>query len=136
MTSVTQKIISKVYEKDEREFSFELMYMPMNTGPFYNDGYSEVVGALASFTIYAFVLLPGRVVSELSDSRESRIQQMLQRAGVRKSVDLGLECILLLMILPIALPLLSWLIVDNLLKTTNFWFLFFNIMLFAQRVVV
>ena len=61
---------------------------------------------------------------------------MLQRAGVRKSVDLGLECVLLLMILPIALPLLSWLIVDNLLKTTNFWFLFFNIMLFAQRVVV
>lgn len=65
MTSVTQKIISKVYGVDESKFSFELMYMPMNTGPFYNNLYSEVIGALTTFTVYAFVMLAGRIITDL-----------------------------------------------------------------------
>lgn len=61
---------------------------------------------------------------------------MVQRAGVRKSVDLGLEYFLLLLILPFAIPLLSWLVVSNLLLTTSFSFMFVSILIFALRVIL
>ena len=50
MTTVTNKIISEVYKKDS--YAFQLMYMPMNSKPFYNDNYSEVVGTILPLIIY------------------------------------------------------------------------------------
>ncbi len=74
MTTVTQKIISKVYEVDESKFDIQMMYMPMNTPIFHNDLFAEVVGALAAFTIYAFVLIANKIIAETADhSNEVKI---------------------------------------------------------------
>lgn len=67
MTTITQKIISKVYEVDESKFDIQMMYMPMNTPVFRNDLFAEVVSALASFTIYAFVIIANKIIATTSD---------------------------------------------------------------------
>ncbi len=55
---------------------------------------------------------------------------------MRKSVDLMLEYLLLFTYLPLALPLLSWLVVAQLLCTTTWSFLFVNVLIFALRSVL
>ena len=44
-----------------------MMYMPMNTPVFHNDLFAEVVSALAAFTIYAFVLIANKIITETAD---------------------------------------------------------------------
>jgi hypothetical protein len=50
-----------------------MMYMPMNTGEFYNDLYAEVIGALSVFTVYAFVSIGNRIIADTSDVREIKV---------------------------------------------------------------
>jgi len=49
------------------------MYMPMNSPAFYNDNYSEVIGALLSFTIYTASALASRFISYTGDFNEEPI---------------------------------------------------------------
>ena len=45
MTSVTNKIISEVYEVPAENYNFQIMYMPMDTNLFHNDFYWEYIGS-------------------------------------------------------------------------------------------
>ena len=52
MTTATSKVLSEVYNVDD--FNFQVMYMPLDTGVFYNDGFVRVV---ASMIPVAFVAI-------------------------------------------------------------------------------
>ena len=59
---------------DESQYSFQLMYMPMNSlKTFQNDGYSEVLGVLLPYTIYAFISLTSRFMDNVATSEEQRL---------------------------------------------------------------
>ena len=70
MTSVTNKVLSEVYGSDSH--SIQMMYMPMNSGEFENDGYSEVVGALIPITIFTMINLYERVKTNTTDTDEEK----------------------------------------------------------------
>ena len=70
MTSVTNKILSEVYGSDSH--SIQMLYMPMNSGEFQNDGYSEVIGALIPITIFSFINLYERVKTNTTDTNEDK----------------------------------------------------------------
>ena len=112
------------------------MYMPMNSGTFQNDGFSEVLGVLLPYTIYAFISLTGRIFEEFSTSEERKLQQILRLAGMRKTVDLYLEYLFLFVLLVTALPVLTWVGVTQIMFTTSFGFLFVNIIVYALNVIL
>ena len=62
MTTLTSQIIKKLYPS-KSDFAFQLMYMPMNSEPFYNDKFSEVIGALLPLAIYTACKLASRAIS-------------------------------------------------------------------------
>ena len=49
------------------------MYMPMNSGEFQNDSFSEVIGALIPITIFAFINLYERVKTGTTGTDEGRV---------------------------------------------------------------
>ena len=55
MTVATDKILGLVMEEDPEPYSFQLMYMPMNSQTFYNDAYAEVLAVLLTLTTFVFV---------------------------------------------------------------------------------
>ena len=134
MTTVTNKIISKVYGKED--YAFQLMYMPMNSKPFYNDNYAEVIGTIMPLIIYAVANLASRTITLTSDINEDRIQQLLQRLGMRKSVELGLEYLLSFFFSAFFLPLVTLIGCRLILTTTDFWFLFVNILIYSLNVTM
>ena len=108
----------------------------MNSGTFQNDGFSEVLGVLLPYTIYAFISLTGRIFEEFSTSEERKLQQILRLAGMRKTVDLYLEYLFLFVLLVTALPVLTWVGVTQIMFTTSFGFLFVNIIVYALNVIL
>ena len=61
MTSVTNKIISDA-EDYTGDYKFQLMYMPMNTPIFHNDGFSEVVGSLLPLVFLGVLKLSDQTI--------------------------------------------------------------------------
>jgi len=112
------------------------MYMPMNSPYFYNDNFSEVIGALLGLTIYTASYLASRFITYTGDFDENRIQQKLQRLGMRKSVELWLETLLTFCFQLVLIPLLCWMGTHYVLKTTDFWFFAVNMGIYAQNVTI
>jgi len=108
MTTATQKILTQVYQVDPANFSFELMYMPMDSNVFRNDVYAEVCAVIGAFALYTIIQLGSRVVEGIADPEEQRITEKLRRAGLRKSAEIGLEFVFLGIIGPITLPVLCY----------------------------
>jgi len=75
MTTMTSKIINKIYGKSD--YAFQLMYMPMNSKAFYNDFYADVIGTLLPLTIYVVVNLASRTIEISSNVDEERVQELL-----------------------------------------------------------
>ena len=67
MTTVASKIISEVYNVPAEDYDFQLMYMPMNTQPFHNDFFWEVLGTMISFVLYAMYKLSELMVDTIKD---------------------------------------------------------------------
>jgi len=112
------------------------MYMPMNSPYFYNDNFSEVMGALLGLTIYTASKLASRFITYTGDFDENRIQQKLQSLGMRKSVELWLETLLTFSFQLVLIPLICWMGTTNVLKTTDFWFFAVNMGIYAINVTV
>ena len=72
MTSVTNKILSEVYDKTD--YNFQLMYMPMDSEPFYNDLFAEVLTAVFPAVIYVFINIVHRIMYVTGDPNEEKIQ--------------------------------------------------------------
>ena len=105
MTSVTNKVISEVYKIPQDDYNFQLMYMPMDTGIFYNDFFWEVIGAMLPIVYLSIVKLSLSTISTIGDvNHESIIQSTLKRAGMRKSVELYVHGILTLVICLVLFP--------------------------------
>ena len=108
------------------------MYMPMDSlASFHNDGFSEVIGALVPITIYAFVELSSRIIKLSGGTNEWEINLWLQRIGMRKSAELGLEYILSIPILAISLPIIVWTAQSYLVPNISFGFLLVNFIIYA-----
>ena len=89
MTTATSKVLTEVYEKDD--FNFQVMYMPLDTGVFYNDGFVKVLSSMMPIAFVAILKLATQVVTYSSSSEdEGEIQSKLCRIGMRKSVELYL----------------------------------------------
>ena len=112
------------------------MYMPMNSPYFYNDNFSEVMGALLGLTIYIASNLASRFIEYTGDFDEKRIQQKLQRLGMRKSVELWLETLLTFGFQLVLIPLLCWMGTSYVIKTTDFWFFAVNMGIYASNVTI
>ena len=50
-----------------------MLYMPMNSGEFENDMFSEVVGALIPLMIFVLINFPERLKMATSDIDEERV---------------------------------------------------------------
>ena len=74
MTTVTKKILTHSLNVTETTFDFQLMYMPMDSEPFYNDDFAEVLATMFPVCLYAIIGIGARVVAEAADSQEIEIQ--------------------------------------------------------------
>ena len=75
--------------------------MPFDSVEFENDNFVEVLGSLIPLAIYTFVGVVQRVINATADENETKVQALLTRVGMRKSVGLMLEYFLLLIMLPV-----------------------------------
>ena len=73
MTSATDKILSDALNIDSSSYSFQMMYMPLNSSEFYNDAYSEVLAVLFTFTIYCFVNMISNIMPKTGTPDEERV---------------------------------------------------------------
>ena len=55
------------------DFKFEVMYMPMNSGTFYNDMFGEVLTALLAFSFFAAASISTRTLKTMEEPDEERI---------------------------------------------------------------
>ena len=106
----------------------------MNSGEFMNDGFAQVIGALIPFTLLNFVLIIERIQKFVLHSDEEQVQKMIQRLGMRKSVSMFISYIVSLCILPICCPILAYLAKISILRTTTFWFILWNLVLYFLNV--
>ena len=65
MTSVTSKIISEAY--GVTNYNFQVMYMPMNTGIYHEDGFGRVIAAMLPIVFGAIVKLAGSTIKFSGD---------------------------------------------------------------------
>ena len=61
---------------------------------------------------------------------------MLQRAGMRKTVDLGIEWYLLLSYIPTVLPILTTIAYLAITPYVSFWFTYWNIFFFSANIIL
>mgnify|MGYP000220971204 FL=1 len=79
--------------------------MPMDTQMFHNDFVWGIIVATMPFVFMAVVKLSPIIVSTIGDVKyESLIQSQLQRAGMRKSVELYVDVTLTLLVSLILMP--------------------------------
>jgi len=64
MTTTTNKIISDVYKLPANSYNFQLMYMPLDTNEFLNDGFGFVVVQLMPIVFLAVARLPEATISQ------------------------------------------------------------------------
>lgn len=55
MTTTTSKILTEVYEVND--FNFQVLYMPLDTGIFHNDGFVKVLAAMLPIAFVAIIKL-------------------------------------------------------------------------------
>ena len=67
------------------------MYMPMNSGVFHNDEYSEVLALLIPILVYSIINVPVSLIKAAGGTNSDEIRGLLQRIGVRKSSEMLLE---------------------------------------------
>ena len=72
-TTAASKILTDVYSVPADSFKFDLMYMPMNSGMFRNDMYSEVCYAVLGFALLAVVKIVTRVTSTMEEPQEKQL---------------------------------------------------------------
>ena len=70
MTTVTGKVLSEVYGKDESSFDLQLMYMPMNSKTFHNDAFAEVITSVMAFMLLALANLGSSVMKSMEGPDE------------------------------------------------------------------
>ena len=99
--------------------------------PFHNDNFSEIIGTLVPITIYAFVELSSRIIKLSGGTNEWECNLWLQRVGMRKSAELGLEYILAIPLLAISLPLIVWTTQKYVVPNISFGFLLVNFIIYA-----
>ena len=73
MTTAATRVITDVYDKSADGFDIQLMYMPMNSEEFQNDGFSEVLGTLIPFTCFVIANIGARLIDEAADTHESML---------------------------------------------------------------
>ena len=112
------------------------MYMPMNSVMFRNDNYSEVLGVFLPLVMYSLVNLPTRHMNMFSNSNELEVTDVLRRLGMRKSVELAVEYILLGIYGLALMPIVTYSSVTFLLRTTDFWFFFWNLFAYGINVIL
>ena len=71
MTSVTDKILTEVYGSTSHRI--QMLYMPMNSVEFENDGFAEVVGALIPMSLAILIGFPDRLKLLTSGSDEDKV---------------------------------------------------------------
>ena len=65
MTSVTNKIISEVYNVPTENYNFQVLYMPMDTSMFHNDFYWAYIGASMPIVYLSIVKLSQSIISTI-----------------------------------------------------------------------
>ena len=128
MTSVTDKILTEVYGSTSH--SIQMLYMPMNSVEFENDGFAEVVGALIPMSLAILIGFPDRLKLLTSGSDEDKVQRLLQRLGMRKSVEVYIDYVVWLCMMPLMI-FVCFLASTSVMKTTSFWFIFWNMIIYS-----
>lgn len=82
--------------------------------------------------IYVMINFSERLKTHTSDSNEDKVQRLLQRLGMRKTVDIYFENIVTLFCYPFAI-ILCHIAQYYVLKTTSFWFIFWNVFIYAAN---
>lgn len=80
--------------------------------------------------IFVMINLAERLKTHTSDSNEDKVQRLLQRLGMRKTVDIYFENIVSLCCVPFVV-VLCYIAQTYVLKTTSFWFIFCNMFIYA-----
>ena len=105
MTSFTNKIISQVYGNSEDSYKFQLMYMPLDSGVYHDDGWTAVIGSLLPVIFLTISRLANQTISATNDIKhEGQISNAMVRSGYRKNVEFYRETILSLVYFFILAP--------------------------------
>ena len=69
-------------------------------------------------------------------SDEEQVQKMIQRLGKRKSVSMFITYMVSLTIIPVLCPILAYLAQISIMRTTSFWFILWNLVLYFMNVIL
>lgn len=131
MLSATTRLLTDVYKQKP---NIQFVYMPFDSKPFKNDNFAETLGALIPVAIYTFIGLARRIIAVTAGDNEIKVQSLLERIGMRKSVTITLEVMLMFLMAPLIL-LVCWIAQVQLLTTTSFCFIFVNVLLYALNTI-